>query len=75
MKFAGYDHRVATEVPALGTKSRKKRRNRGNSSQKIHFARHSWTLIVCMRLANGSRGIKLSAVFAYRSAPCPAACR
>ena len=24
MKFAGYDHRVATEVPALGTKSRKK---------------------------------------------------
>ncbi len=24
MKFAGYDHRVATEVPALGTKNRKK---------------------------------------------------
>ena len=24
MKFAGYDHRVITEVPALGTKSRKK---------------------------------------------------
>jgi hypothetical protein len=23
MKFAGYDHRVVTEVPALGTKSRK----------------------------------------------------
>jgi len=22
MKFAGYDHRVATEVPAIGTKSR-----------------------------------------------------
>lgn len=24
MKFAGYDHRVATEVQAFGTKSRKK---------------------------------------------------
>ncbi len=24
MKFAGYDHRVATEVPAFGTKNRKK---------------------------------------------------
>ncbi len=23
MKFAGYDHRVATEVPAFGTKIRK----------------------------------------------------
>ena len=23
MKFAGYDHRVVAEVPALGTKSRK----------------------------------------------------
>jgi len=40
MKFAGYDHRLVTEVPALGTKSRKKRRNRGNSSQTIHFAMH-----------------------------------
>ncbi len=40
MKFAGYDHRVATEVPGSGTKSRKKRRNRGNSSQTIHFAMH-----------------------------------
>ena len=40
MKFAGYDHRVATEVPALGTNSRKKPRNRGNSSQKIHVAMH-----------------------------------
>ncbi len=40
MKFAGYDHRVATEVPALGTKSRKKRRNRGNSSETIHFGTH-----------------------------------
>ncbi len=40
MKFAGYDHRLVTEVPALGTKSRKKRRNRGNSSETIHFAMH-----------------------------------
>lgn len=40
MKFAGYDHRVTTEVPGSGTKSRKKRRNRGNSSQTIHFAMH-----------------------------------
>ncbi len=24
MKFAGYDHRRTTEVPALGVKSRKK---------------------------------------------------
>ncbi len=29
MKFAGYDHRVATEVPALGTKSRKKTMDSG----------------------------------------------
>lgn len=38
MKFAGYDRRVVAEVPALGTKIGKKRRNRGNSSQTIHFA-------------------------------------
>ncbi|WP_218165978.1 hypothetical protein [Pseudomonas sp. F1002] len=37
VEFAGYDHRVAAEVPAFGTKSRKKRRNRGNSSETIHF--------------------------------------
>ncbi|WP_256353041.1 MULTISPECIES: hypothetical protein [unclassified Pseudomonas] len=24
VEFAGYDHRVAAEVPAIGTKSRKK---------------------------------------------------
>lgn len=75
MKFAGYDHRVIAEVPSLGTESRKKRRNRGNSSQTIHFATLWWTLIVCMRLANGHRGIKLSAVFAYWSTPCPVVCR
>ncbi len=40
MKFAGYDHRRITEVPALSAKIRKYRRNRRNSSETIHFATH-----------------------------------